>query len=95
MSVRMICFCFLVWLHLVTPAQIRAARAQMWATTSAALSYSRSGSKRREGMSSLTCPAKVDYAWLSKGFFDQDGGEGSRTFDEDGKVDARMQQPSA
>ena len=95
MSVRMICFCFLVWLHLVIPAQIRAARAQMWATTSAALSFSRSRGKRGEGMRSLTCPAKVDYAWLRKGPFDQDGGEGSRTFDEDGKVDARMQQPSA
>ena len=91
----MICFCFLVWLHLVIPAQIRAARAQMWVTTSAALSFSRSRGERGEGMSSLTCPAKVDYAWLGKGLFDQDGGEGSRTFDEDGKVDARMQQPSA
>ena len=84
-----------MWLHLVTPAQIRAARAQMWATTSVALSFSRSRGKRGEGMSSLTCPAQVDYVWLGKGFFDQDGGEGARTFDEDGKVDARMQQPSA
>ena len=93
MSVKMICFCFLASLHLVMPAQIRAACAQMWATTSAALSRSRG--KRGEGMSYLTCPAKDDFAWLGKGFFDQDGGEGPRTFNEDGKVDARMQQPSA
>ena len=91
----MICFCFLVWLHLVIPAQIRAARAQMWATTSAALSFSRSRGKRGEEMSYLTCPAKDDFAWLGKGFFDQHGGERPRTFNEDGKVDARMQQPSA
>ena len=95
MSVKMMCFCSLAWPRLVIPAQIRAAGAQMWATTSAALSFSRSRGKRREGMSYLTCPVKVHYAWLGKGFFDQDGGEGSRTFDEDGKVDARMQQPSA
>ena len=56
---------------------------------------SRSRGKRREGMSYLTCPAKDDFAWLGKGLFDQDGGEGPRTFNEDGKVDARMQQPSA
>ena len=89
----MICFCFLVWLHLVTPAQIRAAHAQMWATISAALSFSRSRGKRREGMSYLTCAVKVHYAWLGKGFFDQMAA--TRTFDKDGKVNARMQQPSA
>ena len=91
----MISLCFLVWLHLVIPALIRAPRAQMWATISAALSFSRSRGKRGEGMSYLTCPAKVDYAWLGKGFFDQDGGEGSRTFKGDGCVVAGMQQPPA
>ena len=67
----------------------------MWATTNAALSFSRSRGKRGEEMSYLTCPAKVDYAWLGKGFFDQDGGEGSRTFKGDGCVVARVQQPPA
>ena len=89
------CFCCAVWLNWVIPVHTGAAGALMLATTGAALSFSRSRGKRGEGMNYLTCPAKVDYAWLGKGFFDQDGGEGSRTFDEDGKVDARMQQPSA